>query len=104
MEGLALFNYINEYDVNDAKFSKHENNGQIVLGDVKEGDRIGFYLNRKQGGTFIKGWKFESKNGMDGIMFDKSMNYGNHSKDELVLIRGFDYERWIKLYSKLVAS
>lgn len=94
LEGQALIDYINEFDANDARFSKHENNGQISFGDVKEGDRIGFYLNRKQGGgTLVRGWKFESKNDMYGIMFDKNGNYGNNSKDELILIKGFDYDK-----------
>jgi hypothetical protein len=75
-EGAALISYINEYDAILAQYSKHVNNGIVSLGDVNAGDRIGFYLVRKNGDV-IKNWKFTYKQNTAYITFLR-----NHGKDE----------------------
>lgn len=74
LEGQALKDYIASYDDIDAKFSKHVNGGVVEIGDVKDGDRYGFYLLRKekQGTVLVKLWDFQYKHDQAYIAFDKN--------------------------------
>lgn len=84
LEGQALKDYIAEYDKNDAKFSKHENNGIISFGNVSQHDRYGFYLVRNNG-DIIWEWDWEYDHGDWYIGFDKN----NHGKDEWIKVGQF---------------
>lgn len=82
LEGQALKDYIAKFPADDAKFAKHINDGTVDLGALKEGDRVGFYLDRKNG-DLVRGWDFQSKNGTTYIAFDKN---GGKGKDEWMSI------------------
>lgn len=86
LEGQALKDYIAEYDANDAKFSKHENNGTISLGDVSTGDRYGFYLLRNND-DLIRIWNFQYKHGQAYIAFDKN----GGGKDEWISVKDYSW-------------
>lgn len=87
LEGQALKDYIAQYDANDARFSKHENNGMVSLGDVKAGDRYGFYLLRNNN-DIVRVWDFQYKHGDLYIAFDKN---GDHGQDEWIRVGEVNY-------------
>lgn len=84
LEGVALKAYVNDYNSINAQFRKNLNGGQVALGDVKEGDRIGFYLQRNNG-NLLKNWTFVSDKGTSYIAFlsgsgkgkDQRMSFGS---------------------------
>ena len=80
MEGKDLKDYIAGFKADNAQFGKHVNGGLVDLGALKEGDRIGFYLERNNG-DLIRGWSFKENNTY--IAFDKNKGHG---KDEWMSI------------------
>lgn len=86
LSGDALKAYIASYDASDAKFSKHENDGAVIIGDVKAGDRIGFYLDRPDG-SLTRDWRFEDWHDVTYIGFRKNGDDGNKSKDEWMSVQ-----------------
>ena len=67
----------------NAQFGKHINDGLVDLGSLKSGDRVGFYLERKNGDT-IYTTVFATFHNMDYIDFTK--NGVGSSKDEWMSI------------------
>lgn len=81
LTGDALKDYISAYPATDAKFAKHIDGGTINLGGLKAGDRVGFYLDRKNG-DIVRSWNFADKHGTTYIEFNK--NGIGSSKDEWI--------------------
>lgn len=80
LTGKDLQDYINSFDANEAMYKKSINHGLVVIGDVKAGDRIGFYLQRNNG-DLIRKWDFVlDYHNKNYIEFDK--NFSRSSKDE----------------------
>ncbi|MCQ2390316.1 MAG: hypothetical protein MJ240_02730 [Kiritimatiellae bacterium] len=71
LEGDALKKYINEAADDNAMFGKQINHGEVDLGALKAGDRVGFYLDRNNG-RLVRDWSFETKHGTTYIAFDKN--------------------------------
>lgn len=67
-----------------AEFAKKINDGLVDLGALKAGDRVGFYLDRKNGET-VYATAFVTKHGTDYLEFDKN---GGSGKDEWMSIEG----------------
>lgn len=86
LEGKALKDYIAAYDASEAKFGKSVDGGVVSLGDVKAGDRIGFYLLRNND-DLVKAWNFQFQNGAAYIAFDKN----GGGKDEWMSIGGYSF-------------
>lgn len=89
LEGQALKDYIAGYDAVDAKYMKKINDGEVVIGDVKAGDRVGFYLQRNNG-DLVREWDFAEWNGGIYIGFDKNDNKQS-SKDEWMSVGKVSY-------------
>ncbi len=70
LDGDELKKYIDGIEV-DAKFSKKVDNGLVDLGSLKAGDKVGFYLDRKNGDV-IRTWNFENFHNITYIAFDKN--------------------------------
>lgn len=86
LEGQELIDYIASYDASNAQFSKHVDDGTVMIGDVKAGDRIGFYLDRNNG-DLIRSWDFQYKHGQAYIAFDKN----GGGKDEWMSVRDYSW-------------
>lgn len=71
LTGDALKEYIAKFDNIDPKFSKKTNDGLVEIKNLSAGDRIGFYLSRKNG-DLIRIWNFETHNDITYIAFDKN--------------------------------
>lgn len=71
LEGDALKKYISDHDASDARFGKHVDGGVVDLGGLKAGDRIGFYLQRKNG-DIVRSWNFATFHDTTYIAFDKN--------------------------------
>lgn len=83
LTGDKLKDYIAKNPADDAKFGKHVDGGRVDLGELKEGDRVGFYLERNNG-HLVRGWSFETDHkGVTYIAFDKN---GGKGKDEWMSI------------------
>lgn len=66
-----------------AQFGKKVNDGVVDLGELKSGDRVGFYLERNNG-DIVYETVFTEKHGVDYLEFSKN-GVGN-SKDEWMSI------------------
>lgn len=71
LTGDALKEYIAKFDNIDPKFSKKTNDGLVEIKNLSAGDRVGFYLSRKNGDV-IKNWNFELFHDTTYIAFDKN--------------------------------
>jgi len=71
-----------EANANNPQFGKHVNGGVVSIGDLKAGDKVGFYEVRPNGGVYtqtaFKDWKDQT-----WLAFDKN---GGHGKDEWMSI------------------
>lgn len=71
-----------EANANDPVFRKSVNGGVLDLGSLKEGDRVGFYEVRPNGGTYTQ-TAFKEWHGKTWLAFDKN---GGNGKDEWMTI------------------
>lgn len=71
-----------EANANNPEFQKSINNGMVDVGALKEGDRVGFYEVRPNGGTYTQS-AFKELHGKQVLAFDKN---GGGGKDEWMSI------------------
>lgn len=71
-----------EANANNPEFRKSVNGGVLDLGSLKEGDRVGFYEVRPNGGTYTQ-TAFKEWHGKMWLAFDKN---GGSGKDEWMSI------------------
>ena len=71
-----------EANANNPQFGKKINGGVVDLGSLKEGDKVGFYEVRPNGGTYTH-TSFEDWKDSKWLAFDKN---GGHGKDEWMTI------------------
>ena len=71
-----------EANANDPQFRKSVNGGVVNVGALKEGDRVGFYEVRPNGGTYTQS-AFKELHGKQVLAFDKN---GGGGKDEWMSI------------------
>ena len=71
-----------EANANNPEFRKSVNGGILDLGSLKEGDRVGFYEYRPNGGTYTQS-AFKEFHGRQVLAFDKN---GGGGKDEWMSI------------------
>lgn len=86
LEGQALRDYIDAFDATAARFSKHVDGGVITIGDVKAGDRYGFYLVRKNGDV-VRIWDWSEWKAQTFLEFDKN----GGGKDEWIRVGKFSH-------------
>lgn len=71
LEGQSLKDYIAKVEALDPKFAKKIKNGEVDLGALSNGDRVGFYLVRNNG-DIIRTWNFQTFHNTTYIAFDKN--------------------------------
>lgn len=85
LSGDDMKEYLRE-NAGNAQFGKKLTGGNVDLGSLNAGDRVGFFLERKNGDV-IYDTSFEEFHGKDYIAFDKN---GGHGKDEWMSIEGIE--------------
>ena len=76
LEGKDLKKYIATAADDNAMFGKKINGGEVDLGALKAGDRVGFYLDRNNG-SLVRDWSFVTTLfGKTYIVFDKNCWFG----------------------------
>lgn len=88
LEGKALSDYAASVDTTDPKFGKRATDGVMDFGALKEGDRVGLYLVRRNGRIYGS-WTYGVSGGRQYITFDKN---GGHGRDERIYIGGISVE------------
>ena len=87
LQGSQLAEYM-ESNANNPQFRKSVNGGVIDLGELKAGDRVGFYEVRPNGGTYTQ-TAFKEWQNSTWLAFDKN---GGNGKDEWMKIGDVSYE------------
>ena len=77
-----------ETNANDPQFRKSVDGGVVDLGELKAGDRVGFYEIRPNGGTYTQS-AFKEWNDTTWLAFDKN---GGSGKDEWMSLGDVSYQ------------